>query len=347
MAETNESKFDSKKLFLKIGTIGTALGIVTGFISNFEKLSDHIIKISAFVSNRATASVLANNTLRDILGKWLLQRKFLDGNACFLRSYPIGLNGDGVKSDLVVTFQRTIKLHDCSRIDSPEDAAFFQSTWNGFHYVGDPELPQAQTVWNVAGPAAFREAADSSYPTIDTYMLKGKEIIKICCVESVTMGEYTSTNYIESKDGKSAWVVNAASISKVDFGSDGNPRITRLDGKILVAENVGMHLISYGVEGSLAFDGDPALVEPKRSSDSDVALPTTPDVSNPRDGDEFTVKIAPGYHVYLIGCAPKNGLTVVPTEPGAFAVDLSQNPFVTCALGEEMSFKISIIPKSY
>lgn len=330
-----------------VGAVVAAIGGISGFLGNIEHLSGPFARIGVFVGEHGAAAAIAQNSIRDRLARAALERVHPDGLACFESAVPIDLNGNGVKSDLAVVFRRTAKPKDCRDLGSPQDAAFFISAWNGYRYVGDPELPAAVTAWHFAGPAAFREDFSSTYPPLYVFMLRDGKIAKVGGIETVSSDDYGSTEYIDAKDGRSAWIINAAGISRVSIGKDGQALVEKLDGKRLVAENQGLHLLSFDAEGHLSFDGEASRVQPDTSSASATAEGKSVDVADLRDGDRFVIRMSPGDHLYLAGCRPAAGLTPVPTLPGAFAIDLGKSPSVRCALGEESGFSVAIAEKDY
>jgi hypothetical protein len=194
------------KVFGYAAVAAVALAWVVGVMDNLGKAYRPLSSVGRFVEAHGITAALRNETVRTHVGKDLLAKLHSDGIACFGLARAIDLDGDGVKSDLAVVFKRTETPNNCDEAaDSPDDAAFFKLVWNGFRFVGDPDLPGAVTAWNFAGPAAFREAADSSYPTIDVYMLTDEHIVDAAQIDTVTAAEYTGTNYVETKDGKAAW----------------------------------------------------------------------------------------------------------------------------------------------
>lgn len=335
-----------KKLFTVAGILGL-IGALSALIKNVDALSKPMAGVGLFLNERGTAALLRSDGYRNKAAAALLAKQHPDGIACYLRSVPIDLDGDGVRSDMAVIFQRTEKPGDCKIVEGPEDAAFFVSAWNGYRYVGDPELPSAVTAWNFAGPAAFREAADSSYPTIHIYMLEDGKIAEVGGIDTVTSAEYTGSTYIASKDGRSAMVLTQASITRVGLDPAGKPFVTEIDGKRLAAENQEIHLLAYTAEGKLSFDGDPNRVDADFSVPQSDPKAPAPDTANPQSGDHFVIPIAPGYRLYLVGCKPSNGLTPIDGDPGAYRVDLTQRPAVGCPTGEESSFSVRIAAKSF
>ena len=336
-----------KKLFTLAGIIAL-IATLAALVKNVDALSGPMASVGLFLNDHGTAALLRSDGYRNRTAARLIAQQHPDNIACYLRAEPIDLDGDGVKSDIAVIFQRTEKPGDCKHLDgSPEDAAFFISAWNGYRYSGDPELPQAVTAWHFAGPAAFREAADSSYPAITIYMLKDGKIAEVGAIDTVTSADYTGASFVPAKDGRSALVLAQASITRVGLDAGGKPFVREIDGRMLAAENQEIHLLAYTGEGKLSFDGDPNRVEPDLSVPRPDSRAPGPDVANPASGDHFVIKIAPGYRLYLVGCKTSDGLTPIEEDPGAYRVDLAKNPMVDCPSGEENSFSVRIAAKSY
>jgi hypothetical protein len=123
--------------------------------------------------------------------------------------------------------------------------------------------------------------------------------------------------------------------------------IRKLDGKTLIAENHGLHLLSYDAEGHLGFDDDSFAVQPDYTGATAAATNQGPDAANPQDQDSFIVKLSPGDHLCLAGCTAKSGLSPVADQPGAFAVEFKKSPAARCALGEDTSFTVSVVAKGF
>ncbi|WP_321917446.1 MULTISPECIES: hypothetical protein [Paraburkholderia] len=328
MSTEDEPKVKRSWRLFRFSSIVAALAAAAALFGNVKTLSEPFTAVSSFVGERLAAVILRQPTIRIRLAKALLADRDAQRLACFDSANPIDLDGNGVKSDVAVLFRRALTPGDCQNA-GPLDAAFYQWSWTGFKFVGDPPLPDGLTAWNFVGPAAFREAADSSYPVIHIFMLRDGQISDVGQIDTVTAEEYAGTDYVATDDGKAAWVVTAASISKVSFDRDGKPLIQRLDGKALVAQNQGLDLLSYSPEGILSFDGEPL------SEDS------------PKAGDQFDVRMSPGYRLYLLGCKPVNGLDAASEVAGAYSMNFASNPSVSCALGEESAFNVKISPKEF
>jgi hypothetical protein len=160
-------------------------------------------------------------------------------------------------------------------------------------------------------------------------MLQDGNIVDAGPIDTATSIEYEETRFVETEDRKSAWVLTAASISKVTFGPDGKPSIQQLSGKALAAENQGLHLLSFNAEGQLAYDGEPLSTFERAT------------------GDSFNIRLSPGYRLYLVGCKPVGGLNPISDVPGAYAIDFSKAPSAYCALGEDDGFTVTISPQDY
>lgn len=304
-----------------------ALAAAAGVVGNVETLSAPVKAVSSFIGERAAAVILRQPTIRTHLAKGQLADRDPQSLTCFDSADLIDLDGNGVKSDLAVVFRRAATPGDC-RSAGPPDAAFFRWTWTGLKFVGDPPLPEGMTAWSFVGPAAFREAADSSFPIIHVFMLKDGQISDVAQIDTVSATEYSGTKYVETEDGAAAWVLTAASISKVSFDKDGKPSIQSLDGKALVAQNQGLDLLSYSPEGILSFDGE-TLTE------------------NPAENDEFIIKTSPGYRLYLVGCEPLTGLDPASDVAGAYSVNFASEPSIRCLLGEDSAFKVKVSQKDF
>lgn len=333
-----------RKVVTVAGTLA-AIAALAAVVKNVDALSGPLAGAGLFLNERGTAALLRNAGYRDRTASRLLAEQHPDRIACLARAVPIDLDGNGVKSDLAIVFQRTERPGRCEALESAQDAAFFVSAWNGYRYVGDPELPSALTSWNFAGPAAFREAADSSYPSIQVFMVRDGRIAEVGSIDTVTPAEYTGTSYVPSKDGRSALVLTQASMSRVGFDAAGKPFVREVDGKALAAENQGAHLLSYTAEGKLSFDGDTNRVDVDHTGGASDPAQAAADMAAPKPGDRFVIAMAPGYRLYLVGCRPAQGMTQIEGDPGAFRLDLSQNPSADCPTGEESHFSVRVAAK--
>jgi hypothetical protein len=297
-------------------------------VGSVKAISAPLLFVGSLLGSQGVAGALYIDPVKDWLGRRVLRASHEEGFVCFKNAEPFDLDGDAVKSDIAVVFYRTATRGDCSRPDlSPLDAAFFRLAWDGFRYVGETDYPNDVAWWNFKGPAAFRLAAYSNHPDVEVYMLRDGKIARVANIGTLSQGGYAAPEFFESRDGKSAWVITA-SVSKAGMGKDGRPFVQQVDGKSLAAENEGSHLLSYDLAGNLTFDGE--------------RLPGA--VSDPKEGDEFSIVMSPGSRLYMVGCTPDAGLIRSKESGGAFLVDLSQKPAANCNVGEDTYFTVRIVP---
>jgi hypothetical protein len=328
---------------LRIGLIVGFVASLAAFIGNAEKIWDFAAKIFPSLSQRAMAASLAWQTPRDYFGRRHLEEQFAGANPCLVNSARLDLDGDGVRSDLIVLYsEKTADPPLCPEEGTSKaageqnelygDAVFYRWSGTGFVFAGNPRS-WSDSTWTDASPVILRTIGGLDQPPLEVYALQGDQVGKIGELKAYTDGEdFFAEPYLTekgvvvhtpnglwrvAKTADAVWAISEIDVSEV-LANDGHSQVLRWkDGEL-----------TYTGEGSLE-----VVPGAKNVGGTGNSEPSGP----PR-----YIQVKPLDRLYLVGCIPSSGLKPNRSFPGALVPQFEEQPAVLCSTNEDDGFTVEV-----
>lgn len=330
-----------KRGWLLAGAASATIATFLGLFDNLRRAVDLTGDFASATTEKAIAYSLGDEANRVTLGTHLLAQNFSPERTCIVRVDAIDLDGNGVAADLAVQFMRKARKQDCRQYTSPVDAAFYRRDGLGEKFIGSPPLPSEFQTWTVVGPVIFEQIANASRPQIVPYMYFGGKLRKLCCIATIEVAGSRGATFLEDKKQNGALVLNGAGIWRVRFDPQGKGEIENVSTQVITDQDDGSHLLQFG--DGLKFDGSIQDFRKRGANGKFVEAAAGADGRlRPANGDVYRVEMWPADRLYLVGCAPGQGIEPDDSAPGAFVPEFSKSPMLRCTLGSGAAFSVLV-----